>query len=575
MISNAEIARIFQEMAALYEMRGVNFKPRAYEKAAMGVEESDRAMTDIYAREGIDGLEKVPGVGKALAEHIAELTKTGRLEKYERMKKQVPVDIAGLMRIPGIGPKTVESLYDYLGIRNVDDLKNAAQAGKIAELPGFGKESELKILKGVTFNATASGRYPLGAIFPIATELLKHLTDSGFFEKIEIGGSFRRRKETVGDLDFLGLAKDAPRAMQFFTKLPDVAEVLALGRTKSVIRLESGLQIDLRIVPKEAWGAAMQYFTGNKAHNIAMRNIAIKKGLKLSEYGVFKGKNRIAGKTEEDVYNILGLDLMPPELRTDTGEIEAAQKHQLPDIINYGDVLGDLQTQTNWTDGHDSIEEMAKAALKLGRKYIAITDHTRSLAMTGGNDEKRLLKQAKEIDRVNKKLPGITILKSAEVNILKDGSLDIADDALARLDLVAAAIHSHFSLSRAAQTRRIQKALSNRYVNIFFHPTTRVINRREPIAFDFQAVLETAKKNNVALEIDAHPWRLDLHDSLIRKAVEYGVKLVIDTDAHSTSELNYIHFGEAQARRGWAAKKDILNTLPLTDLKKHLKHVSI
>jgi DNA polymerase (family 10) len=378
-------------------------------------------------------------------------------------------------------------------------------------------------------------------------------------------------KETVGDIDLLAAAEDSAKAMKYFVSLDEVAEVLQHGETKSEIRLESGLQVDLRIVPDRSWGSALQYFTGDKAHNIKLRTIAIKKGYKLSEYGVFKGAQQIAGRTEEEVYKALGLDWVPPELRSDNGEIEAATGHALPPIVNYGDVVGDFQVQTNWTDGRNSMEEMARAAAKLGRKFIAITDHTRSLAMTGGLDEEGLLKQAQAVDALNKKLRGIKILKGAEVNIMKNGSLDIVDRALAKLDIVGIAVHSHFTMPRSDMTERIIKALSNPYANIFFHPTARLINQRPPIDFDFGAILRAAKKHHVALEINAHPYRLDLHDALIRQAIEAGVKLVIDTDAHSTGELSFMHFGEAQARRGWATGADILNTQPLDAALKYFR----
>ena len=361
--------------------------------------------------------------------------------------------------------------------------------------------------------------------------------------------------------------------MDFFVRFKDAASIVEHGETKSEIRLGNGLQVDLRIVKSESFGAAFQYFTGDKSHNIKLRKMAIGKGYKLSEYGLFKGKKIIAGRTEDEVYKKLGLEWMPPELRTDTGEIEAARAHKLPKILEYGDVRGDLQVQTNWTDGSNSIEEMAEAARKLGREYICITDHTKTLYMTGGLDEKKLLKQMGEIDKINSKFKRqkikFKILKGAEVNILKDGSLDIKDEVLDKLDIVGVSIHSHFKMASSDMTERITKALSNPCVDIFFHPTTRLLGKREPIQFEFTKILQAAKKNKVALEINAHPERLDLHDTLIRQAVDAGVKLVIDTDAHSTKELEFMHFGETQARRGWANKTDILNTKSADELLKY------
>jgi DNA polymerase (family 10) len=570
-MTNGEIVNVLREMAALYEMQSVPFRPRAYEKAAMGVEEADDEMADIFKKAGRKGLLHVPGVGHSIAEHISEMVTTGRLKQYESMKKRLPCDIAGLTQIPGVGPKSVKALYEKLGIRTVKDLEKAAKAGKIASLPHFGKQSEIKILKGIVFHADQAGRYPLGSVYASVGRIRNNLVNSKLFGQVEVCGSFRRMKETVGDIDLLATAQDSAAATKFFVSMDDVAEVLQYGETKSEIRLESGLQVDLRIVPPTSWGAALQYFTGNKAHNIKLRTIAMKNGYKLSEYGLFKGEKQIAGESEEEVYKVLGLEWISPELRTDTGEIEAAAAHSLPEIIGYGDVLGDLQVQTNWTDGRDSIEEMAKAAAKVGRRYIAITDHTKSLAMTRGNDETRLLQQMEAIDTINKKLRSLKILKGAEVNIMKDGSLDIADEVLSQLDVVGIAVHSHFSMPRDEMTGRIVKAMSNPCANILFHPTTRIVNQRPAIDFDFETVLRIARQHRVALEINAHPYRLDLHDSLIRQAIDAGVKLVIDTDAHAVGELAFMHFGEAQARRGWATRSDILNTQPFDKILQFFK----
>ena len=572
-MTNQAIAKILREMGGFYEMQDMPFKPRAYAKAAFSIGDLDEQVDDIYKKDGRAGLLKIPGVGRGMAEHIEELLETGHLKKHEQMRKQFPVDLEEITSIAGIGPKTVKILYYKLQIRSIADLKRAAIKHRIRDLPGFGERSELQILTGLNFRIAGSSRFTLGQVSPIVSRLVNRLKSSDLFDKLEVGGSFRRGQETLGDIDLLATSSKPASAMDFFVRFKDAASIVEHGETKSEIRLGNGLQVDLRIVKSESFGAAFQYFTGDKSHNIKLRKMAIGKGYKLSEYGLFKGKKIIAGRTEEEVYKKLGLEWMPPELRTDTGEIEAARAHKLPKILEYGDVRGDLQVQTNWTDGSNSIEEMAEAARKLGREYICITDHTKTLYVAGGLDGKGLLRQMKEIDKVNSKLKRqkskLRILKGAEVNILKDGSLDIKDEVLNKLDIVGVSIHSHFKMASSDMTRRITKALSNPCVDIFFHPTTRLLGKREPIQFEFTKILQAAKKNKVALEINAHPERLDLHDTLIRQAVDAGVKLVIDTDAHSTKELEFMHFGETQARRGWANKTDILNTKSADELLKY------
>ena len=572
-MTNQAIAKILREMGGFYEMQDMPFKPRAYAKAAFSIGDLDEQVEDIYKKDGRAGLLKIPGVGRGMAEHIEELLETGHLKKHQQMRKQFPVDLEEITSIAGIGPKTVKILYYKLQIRSIADLKRAAIKHRIRDLPGFGERSELQILTGLNFRIAGSSRFTLGQVSPIVSRLVNRLKSSDLFDKLEVGGSFRRGQETLGDIDLLATSSKPASAMDFFVRFKDAASIVEHGETKSEIRLGNGLQVDLRIVKSESFGAAFQYFTGDKSHNIKLRKMAIGKGYKLSEYGLFKGKKIIAGRTEDEVYKKLGLEWMPPELRTDTGEIEAARAHKLPKILEYGDVRGDLQVQTNWTDGSNSIEEMAEAARKLGREYICITDHTKTLYMTGGLDEKKLLKQMGEIDKINSKFKRqkikFKILKGAEVNILKDGSLDIKDEVLDKLDIVGVSIHSHFKMASSDMTERITKALSNPCVDIFFHPTTRLLGKREPIQFEFTKILQAAKKNKVALEINAHPERLDLHDTLIRQAVDAGVKLVIDTDAHSTKELEFMHFGETQARRGWANKTDILNTKSADELLKY------
>jgi DNA polymerase (family 10) len=570
-MTNADIARVMREIAALLDMEGVQFKPRAYEKVAYAIEAVDEPITAIYKRGGIKAVEEIPGVGKGIGEKIVTLVETGRLPYYDELHAKTPVDVSGLMAIEGLGPKNIKTLYQELGVRTVDDLERAAQAGKIRALPRFGEKSEQKILKGIGFLKTSRGRFGLGQALPLMTEIAARLEQLRGVERVAIAGSIRRRKETVGDGDLLVVAAHPDAVMDLFAGMPEVVHVHGKGHTKSSVKLATGMDVDLRVVPAESFGAALNYFTGSKDHNVALRRIAIEKHLKLNEYGVFRGEQSIAGKTEEEVYAALGLPYIEPELREMTGELEAAFAGTLPALVGYDDVRGDLQTQTTWTDGANSIEEMVAEALRLGLEYIAITDHTRGLAMTGGSDEKKLRQQMKAIDALNQRLTGITVLKGAEVNITKDGTLDIDDETLAQLDVVGVAVHSHFNLSRAEQTRRVIRAIENPHADILFHPTGRVLQKREPFEIDIDAVIAAAKRTGTVLEIDAYPDRLDLKDEHVRKTVAAGVPLVIDTDAHSVNHLHYLHYGIATARRGWAEKRDVINTKPLKGFLASLK----
>ena len=480
-----------------------------------------------------------------------------------------------LTKIEGLGPKSVKKLYEKLGVRNIKDLERAVRKGLVQEIPGFGEKTEKRILRSLEFSKKTSGRILLDKASAIAQSIKKRIGGIEGVSLCEVAGSFRRRKETIGDLDLLVVAKNPARIMDSFVRMEGVGRVLAHGKTKSSITLKSGLDVDLRIVPKESCGAALNYFTGSKEHNIALREIAIKKGLKLNEYGLFKGEKVIAGKNEEKLYEALGLEYVPPELRENTGEIEASMRRKgsrLPKLIGYDTLKGDLQVQTEWSDGVASIEEMAREALRRGLSYIAITDHTKRLTIANGLNEKRLTLQAKEIDRANIALKGkITILKGTECDILKDGSLDLSDKVLAKLDVVGASVHSYFNLERKAQTERIIKAMENPNVDIIFHPTGRLIGRRDAYAIDIDAIIKAAKRTGTILEIDAFPDRLDLCDEYIKKCVVSGVKLAIDSDAHAPEHFSVLEFGLAQARRGWATKGDVINTRNLFDLKKLLK----
>jgi len=562
-MKNQEVVKLLKMMSIYLEMKGVQFKPQAYEKAAYSIEALDDDIEDFLKEKGEEGLMELPGVGKSIAEKIIEYLKTGKIKELEELKKEVPVDVETLTNIEGIGPKIVYKLYKALGIKTINDLEKACLEHKIRRLSGFGQKSEEKILKGIQFFKQGGNRATLGFIIPVVEELVNFLKESGFCKEVIPAGSYRRRKETIGDIDILAISNKPEKLMDYFVKFDGVSDVLAKGLTKTMVRLKIGLDADLRVVDEKSFGAALAYFTGSKDHNIEIRELAIKKGWKLNEYGLFnKNGKMIAGATEKEIYKALDLEWIPPEMRENRGEIQLAKQKKLPKLIEYGSIKGDLQVQTNWTDGQNSIEEMTKEAIKLGLEYICITDHTKSLAMTGGLDEEKLLKQMAEIDKINKKYKGkIKILKGAEVNILKDGSLDIKDEVLAKLDFVGAAVHSHFNLSKSIQTERIKKAMANPHVDCIFHPTGRVINRRPAYEIDIDEIIDFAKKTKTILEIDAYPDRLDLKDEHIKKCVEKGTKMVIDTDAHSVLHLGFLDLGVSQARRGWATKNDILNTL--------------
>jgi len=577
-MTNQEIAKILYEISEYLAMQDVPFKPRAYEKAASSIEALEEDVTEIYKKGGLKGLKNIPAVGQGIGERIEELIKTGKSKYYEQLKKKVPVNISELTAIEGIGPKMIMKLYKHLKIKNLEDLEKAAKAHKIRHLEGFGEKTEENILQGIEFLRRSGGRFVLGFVMPDIRRIEERIRQMPGVKKAIVGGSIRRMKETIGDGDILvtiSSLQAAKKVGEFFINMPEVMHVYSHGETKSGIRLKNGMDFDLRVVPEESFGAALQYFTGNKDHNIVLRKIAIEKGLKLNEYGLFRGQRMIAGRTEEEVYKALGLRWMEPELRTNTGEIEVSQKNKLPKIIGYDDLKGDLQIQTNWTDGSNFIEDYIEEAMKIGLEYIAITDHTKTLAMTGGLDEKRLEKQGKEIDAINIKLKAkkskFRVLKGAEVNILKDGKLDIKDETLKKLDVAAIAVHSGFKTSKKEMTERIIRAMKNPHADILFHPTGRVINRRPPYEVDVERIIKAAKETSTILEIDAYPDRLDLKDDQIRMAVEAGVKLSIDSDAHNISHLHYLEFGIAQARRGWATKRDIVNTRPVDEFLKLLK----
>lgn len=575
-MKNYEVARILHEIAIYEEMKGEKFKPRAYEKASIYIESLSDDLGDIFKKGGIKALMELPGVGKSIAEKLVEIIKTGKLLYHEELKRQLPVDVTTLSAIEGIGPKTVKVLYEKLGITNIEELEKAVRKKQLRTIPDFGEKSEQKILNGIEFfKKSHGGRFNLCIIINTLEDILRRLKSLDTVKCIQLAGSARRMKESIGDADFLASSNEPDRVMDFFTSMPEVIYIHTMGGTKSMVRLDSGIDCDLRIVPQESFGAALQYFTGNKQHNVALRTIALHKGYKLNEYGIYDKNNRqIAGRTEEGVYSKLGLKWIPPELRENKGEIEAARDDRLPKLVNHDDLKGDLQVHTNWTDGNNTIIEMAEAAKRAGLEYFAITDHSRTLGIARGLNKQKLEEQKKEIEIVTRKMRDserITILSGVEVNILKDGSLDLENSILKEFDIVGAAIHSHFSISKEEQTNRLITAMYNPHVDILFHPTCRIIQERLPLDIDFEKIMDVSKKTKTLLEVDSSPERLDLQDEYIKLAIDNGCKLVIDSDAHDKSHFLFLKFGASQARRGWAERKDIANTLPLDKFLKSLK----
>ena len=572
---NQELAKIFYEIAEYLEMQGVSFKPYAYQKAALTLETLEESAEDIYHKDGLKGLEKIPGVGESIALKMEEYLKTGKIKYYQKLKKQTPVKIDELTAIEGMGPQKIKILYEKLKIKDLKDLEKAAQSHKIAPLFGFGEKTEKNILEGIKFLKRSKGRFLLGEILPIAKEIYQKLENLKEVEKVDMAGSLRRRQETIGDVDFLVISENPKKVMDFFVSLPGVIKVWGKGMTKASVRMSNGFDMDIRFVPKNSYGAALQYFTGSKDHNIVVRKIAMEKGLKLSEYGLFRGSKMIAGKTEEEIYKALGMNWISPEMRENRGEIEAALKNNLPKIIDYNDIKGDLHCHSNWDGGENTIIEMADKAVEMGYEYIGISDHTKFLRIENGLDEKQLLEQHEEIDKLNSKFQILNskfhILHGCETNILNDGSVDIKDEVLKKLDFVIAGVHSNFKLSKEKMTARIIKAMKNPNIDIISHPTGRIIKKRDEYQIDFNEILKVAKQTGTILEINAHPVRLDLNDRNIRRAKEMGVKMIINTDAHHRDQMKLMEFGIAQARRGWAEKKDIINTQPVEKLLEYLK----
>ncbi|MCX6721192.1 MAG: DNA polymerase/3'-5' exonuclease PolX [Candidatus Staskawiczbacteria bacterium] len=574
-MKNQELAKIFNDMARFLRADNVAFKPYAYERAALSLETLNKDVGEIYREGGTKALLEIPGVGKAIADHIEEYLKTGKIKHYEDFKKKLPLKLDDLVRVEGMGVRKAKILYQKLGIENLKDLEKAAKAGKIAPLFGFGEKTEKNILQGLEFLKRDKGRFLIHEILPTARKVAESLKKLKEVDHISLAGSVRRRKETIGDVDILVVSKSPAKVMDYFVKLDGVEKIWGKGGTKASIRMKEGFDMDLRIVKKESYGSALQYFTGNKDHNIVTRKIAIDRDLKLSEYGLFKGKKQIVGATEEDVYKAIGLPYIEPELRENEGEIEAGLVGKLPKIIGYNDIKGDLHCHTSSSDGENSIEEMVKAAEDMGYEYIGISDHTKTLGVANGLDEKKLLRQREEIERIREKLKKqgrkIAVLHGCELNILKDGSVDISNSVLEKLDYAIASIHSLMKMPKAEMTKRIVRAMENPNVKIIGHPTARLIGERDEIQLDFDKILEVAKKTGTILEISAQPKRLDLRDIYIRRAKNEGVKMVINTDAHQKEQLNLMEYGISQARRGWAEKEDIINTNSVEELLKNFK----
>jgi DNA polymerase (family 10) len=560
-VENSDYARVFSEIADLLELQGANpFRIRAYRNAARTLETLSQSIDTLLKTEGAR-LEDLPGIGKDLASKILELYETGELQFLDELRQEVPSSLIQIMRIPGLGPKRAKQLWEALDITSVEALEEAASSGQLLELPGFGETLQARVLKGIEQLKVRDERFKLSEADSFAEPLFAYLKKAKGVVDLEFAGSYRRRCETIGDLDILATTSRGSPIMDRLVDYPEVDEVLVKGSTKSSVHLKGGPQVDLRLVPRDSYGAALYYFTGSKAHNIAVRGIARERGLKVNEYGVFEGDELVGGKTEEEVFAAVDLPWIPPELREDRGEIQAARGELLPKLVKLKDIRGDLQMHTKYSDGVHTLKELVEACRKRRYKYMAITDHTPALSMAGVSPSE-FKKQFKEIDRLQETYDDIRILKSAEVDILDDGMLDLEEEVLALMDLVVIAVHTKFNMNRAQMTRRITRAMQHPRASILAHPTGRLINRREPYPVDIEELVRVAAEEGVMLELNAQPHRLDLRDIYVQLAKSSGVKIVISTDAHKIAELDYMRYGVDQARRGWLEKQDVANTYP-------------
>lgn len=566
---NQEIAAILYRISEILEMKNIKWEPIAYNRAARNIESLSEDVSEIYKKGGINALMEIPGVGKGIAAHIEEYIKTGKIKKYAQLKKSIPIDIESLSNIEGLGPKKIMLLYKKLKIKNIKDLQKAIKEGEVRNLPGMREKTEENIAKGIEFAKTSGKRKLLGYALPIAREIKSLLKKQPFINRVEIAGSIARRRETIGDIDVLITSSAPGKAMDFFTKMPNVKRIIAKGETKSTVVYDD-MQADARVLPDNEFGSALQYFIGSKEHNVAVRRIAIKNGYKLSEYGLFKGNKRIAGKTEDEIYSKLGMQTPLPEIRENCGEVEAALKHSLPKLVELKDIKGDLHMHTIYSDAENTVEEMAAACKSLGYSYCAITDHLSPMGITNSLTVAKIKRQRKEIDAASKKL-NFQILHGAEVDIKLNGDLAADKKMLEQFDIVLAAIHQGMKRTKEQQTQRTVRAIENKYVNIIAHPTGRLINQRPGYQLDFEKVFRKAKENNVFLEINAHPKRLDLNDVNARSAKDAGLLIPINTDSHAVNQLQMMEYGVSTARRAWCTKKSILNTLSLNKLLQRIK----
>ncbi len=576
-MTNAEVARIFENIALILDLKGGEnpFRVRAYERAAMTIGALSKDVRSIYETEGLKGLADLPGIGMDLARKIEELLKTGKLRSFEALRKKIPPGLLDIMEVEGMGPKKTKLVWRRFRVESVEDLRKLAASGKLEKLKGWGKKSAANILRGIELRKRMGGRLPLYVAWSLAQEMADALGKTKLCRNIEIAGSLRRRRETVGDIDILVTSAEPAKIMNVFCSLPQVASVTAKGATKSTVFLKAGIDADLRVLDPTVFGAALHYFTGSKDHNIRIRKIGAQKGLTISEYGVYRGTAKkkgklVAARTEEDIFRAVGLPWIPPELREDRGEIETAEQGKLPRLLEVENLRGDLHLHSTFSDGNASMEEMAMAARDAGLEYIAITDHASPMGMVRGIKTGNIRDYLRRIDAVRRKVTGIHILAGTEVDILADGRLYLPDEVLRQLDWVVASVHQHFRQSREETTERLIRALGNPFVHALGHPSTRLLGEREGIDVDMDAVLREAKKRNVAIELNASPMRLDLDDVHCKRAKELGVKIVFGSDAHAPQGLD-LQFGVSQARRGWLEKGDVLNTLPWKKFEAWLK----
>lgn len=569
-MKNREIAEIFDDIADLLEIKGENpFRIRAYRRAALNIESLSADIALLQEAE----LMKIPGIGNDLAGKILEYVRTGKIEAYDDLRKEMPGELSLLLSVPGLGPKTAKLLFEQLHVENLHDLESLAREHKLTGLPGIQEKTERNILKGIEMLKRGMERQPLGKVLPLAKEITEDLKKASPVNQIRIAGSIRRWKDTVKDIDILATSRDPRAVMKAFIHLPHVKDVIMHGQTKSSVIIHAGIQVDLRVVEEDSFGAALAYFTGSKAHNIRLREMAARSGLKLNEYGIFREKDekKLGGKREEDVYRLLELPFIAPELREDSGEIEAAIAGRLPHLISVSDIRGDLHVHTKRSDGSHDFDDLVTEARKRGYEYIAITDHSKGLGIARGLSEEKLLEERKAIAGLNKKLKGFKVLSGVEVDIRGDGRMDFDDAILKQMDVVVASIHSGFRQSRQQITKRLVSAMHNPYVSVIAHPTGRLIGEREPYDVDMPEVLKVARETGTVIEINAYPFRLDLNDVYARMAKEMGIRLVISTDTHITNQFDYMEYGVATARRGWLEKKDVINTVDYRSLMKALK----